>query len=141
MRIRLPGGRRRFRKDERGAAMVEFAVVATLIFIPVVFGIIEFGRAIWAKNMIAAAAREGVRYAIVHGSKSGATFDSAAVANYVQNRTSLSPLKISTTWTGAKDPQDTVTVTVKYDYIPVVKVPGLTATKTLTSVSKQIISN
>jgi Flp pilus assembly protein TadG len=121
--------------------MVEFAVVATLIFIPVVFGIIEFGRAIWSKNMVTAAAREGVRYAIVHGSKSGATFDSAAVANYVQGRTSLSPLRISTTWTGSKDPQDTVTVTVKYDYTPVVRVPGLTATKTVTGVSKQIISN
>ena len=51
----------RFGKDESGAAMVEFAVVAGLIFIPLVFGILEFGRVIWTKNMVTAAAREGVR--------------------------------------------------------------------------------
>lgn len=120
--------------------MVEFAVVAAVVFIPLVFGVIEFGRLIWAKNMVTAAAREGVRYAIVHGSSSGATFDSAAVANYVIARTDISPIKVATSWTGAKDPQDTVTVTVKYDYTPVVKVPGLLTTKTVTGASKQIIA-
>jgi Flp pilus assembly protein TadG len=131
---------RRFRKDEKGAAMVEFAIVAGLVFIPLMFGVIEFGRLIWAKNMVTSAAREGVRYAIVHGSSSGATFDSAAVANYVIGRTQISPIKVSTTWTGAKDPQDTVRVTVRYDYVPVVKVPGLVTTKTVTGVSQQIIA-
>jgi Flp pilus assembly protein TadG len=131
---------RRFRRDERGAAMVEFALVAALIFIPLVFGVVEFGRLIWAKNMVTAAAREGVRYAIVHGSSSGATFDSAAVANYVIGRTDISPIKVATSWTGAKDPQDTVTVTVRYDYTPVVKVPGLLTTRTVTGVSSQIIA-
>jgi Flp pilus assembly protein TadG len=130
----------KFRRDERGAAMVEFALVAALIFIPLVFGVIEFGRLIWAKNMVTAAAREGVRYAIVHGSSSGATFDSAAVANYVIGRTEISPIRVATAWTGAKDPQDTVTVTVRYDYTPVVKVPGLLTTRTVTGVSKQIIA-
>lgn len=117
--------------------MVEFALVTAFIFIPLVFGIIEFGRVIWAKNMVTAAAREGVRYAIVHGTESGATFDSAAVASYVEARTKLSPIKVSTTWTGSKDPLDTVTVTVKYDYTPVVRV---ISSKTVTGVSKQVIA-
>lgn len=119
--------------------MVEFAIVFALIFVPLVFGIIEFGRVTWAKNMVTSAAREGVRFAVVHGSSSGATFDSAAVATYVQGRTQLSPISVRTTWTGAKDPQDTVTVTVSYVYTPVVKVPGLLTSKTVTGSSKQII--
>jgi Flp pilus assembly protein TadG len=137
--MRVLKRRHSFARDEGGTAMVEFSIVAAFIFIPVVFGIIEFGRVVWAKNMVTAAAREGVRYAIVHGTDSGSPFDSAAIANYVQDRTKLSPLKISSAWTG-KAPQDTVTVTVKYDYTPVVSIRGLGA-KTVTGVSKQIISN
>jgi Flp pilus assembly protein TadG len=61
----------RFLTNNDGAAMVEFAIAAGLVFIPMVFGIIEFGRLAWSKNMVTAAAREGVRYSIVHGSSSG----------------------------------------------------------------------
>ncbi len=120
--------------------MVEFALVSALIFIPLVFGIIEFGRITWAKDMVTTAAREGTRYAIVHGSESGAIFDSAAVASYVQGKTQLSPLKVQTTWTDDKSAGDTVVVTVSYVYTPVVKVPGLLTTKTVTGKSTQIIS-
>ena len=120
--------------------MAEFALVFAVIFMPMVFGIIEFGRITFAKSMVTTAAREGVRYAIVHGSSSSAPFDSAAVATYVQGKTDLSPIGVRTTWTGSKDPQDTVTVTVSYTYTPVVKVPGLLTSKTVTGSSRQIIS-
>lgn len=133
--------RRSLHHDERGAAMVEFALVAGVIFIPLVFGIIEFGRLIWAKNMVTAAAREGVRFAIVRGSAyglaGGTVADSASVADYVKGRTQLTPINVSTSWTPAKDPQDTVTVTVSYTYAPIVPV---IASKTVTGVSKQIIA-
>lgn len=118
--------------------MVEFAIVAGLVFIPMVFGIIEFGRLIWAKTTITAAAREGVRFAIVRGSSSGAVADSAAVANYVIARTQLSPIFVSTTWTGAKDPaKDTAKVQVTYTYTPIVPI---IPSKTITSTSQQIIA-
>src|SRR4029079_8365767 len=86
--------RRRFLRDESGAAMVEFAVVTAFIFIPIVFGILEFGRITWAKDMVTTAAREGTRYAIVHGadydsSGLGSSFDSASVATYVIGKTQL----------------------------------------------------
>jgi Flp pilus assembly protein TadG len=128
---------KRFSQDERGAAMVEFAIVAVVFFIPLIFGIVEFGRMAWAKSTVTAAAREGARFAIVHGSASPSTADSAAVAAYVENRTLLSPIIVSTTWVPSKDPGDTVKVTVKYSYsslIPVVPPKLLTAT------SRQIIS-
>jgi Flp pilus assembly protein TadG len=131
----------RFHNDESGAAMVEFAVVAVLFFIPLIFGIIEFGRVVWAKNMITAAAREGTRYAVVHGAdpQNTSTADSAAVANYVINRTKLSPIGVSTAWKHLKMAGDTVTVTVKYTYTPIVKVPGLLTSKNLTGISTQIV--
>jgi len=58
---------RRLRKNERGAAMVEFALIAILFF-TLLFGIIEFG---WIFNgyiTLEAAAKEGARLAIVGAS-------------------------------------------------------------------------
>ena len=136
--------RQGFFRDEHGNAMVEFALVTSLIFIPLVFGIIEFGRVTWAKNMVTSAAREGVRHAIVHGSasglKGGVVFDSASVADHVEARTQLAPITVRTTWADGKDPGDTVTVVVSYVYTPVVKVPGLLTSKTVTGSSRQIIA-
>jgi Flp pilus assembly protein TadG len=48
---------------------VEFALVAP-IFVLLLFSIIEFGRAIYVVEMLNNAAREGARYAIVHGANS-----------------------------------------------------------------------
>ena len=124
-----------FLRDERGSAMVEFAIVAALIFIPLVFGVIEFGRLIWAKNMITSAAREGVRYSIVHS-----TADSASIADYVKGRTKLSPISVAPSRTGTNPGVDTAAVSVTYTYSPIVQVPGLLTSKTITSVSRQIIA-
>ena len=116
--------------------MFEFALVAGLIFIPLVFGIIEFGRLTFAKTAIATAAREGVRYAIVRGSSNTLeTADSAAVANYVIGRTKLAPITVRPSWTG-NDPGDTVTVRVVYSYTPFVPfIPS----RTINGVSRQLV--
>lgn len=53
----------------RGQAMVEFALVAP-IFLLILFGILEFGRYVYIAQILNNAAREGARYAIVHGSTS-----------------------------------------------------------------------
>lgn len=52
-----------------GQALVEFALVAP-IFILTLLCIVEFGRAVYSAQMLHNAAREGARYAIVHGSAS-----------------------------------------------------------------------
>ena len=117
----------RFLRDDGGAAMVEFALVAILVFFPMVFGIVELGRVVFAKTTITAAAREGVRYAIVHGGASGAVADSAAVANYVIGRTKIAPITVRTTWTPNNDPGSKATVEVRYVYAPIVRlIPGRT---------------
>jgi Flp pilus assembly protein TadG len=134
---------RRFLVNESGSSMVEFALVTAFILVPLLFGVIEFGRLTWSKDTIVAAAREGARYAIVHGSNcelAGCTLaDSAAVANTVIARTQLSPISVRTQWAQDKDVGDTVTVTVTYVYTPIVKVPFLTAAKTITGRSRQVV--
>ncbi len=56
------GSRNRRRHDEDGAAAIEFAIVASLLFM-LVFGIIDFGFGFHTWNGTAHAAREGARYA------------------------------------------------------------------------------
>jgi Flp pilus assembly protein TadG len=54
------------RRDERGQALMEFAVVLP-VFLVILLGMIDIGRGVWANNTVANAAREAARYASVHG--------------------------------------------------------------------------
>ncbi|HZP16903.1 MAG TPA: TadE family protein, partial [Terriglobales bacterium] len=56
---------------EEGQAMVEFALVITFVFLLFV-SILQMILYMYAYNTLADAAKEGVRYAIVHGTGSGA---------------------------------------------------------------------
>ena len=56
---------KRFKSNEQGATLVEFSIAAT-VFLVVVFGVIEFGRALWTHNALSDAARRGARYATLH---------------------------------------------------------------------------
>jgi len=49
-----------------GQALVEFALVLPL-FLLMLFAIVDIGRVIWANDNLANAAREGARWASVHG--------------------------------------------------------------------------
>lgn len=66
MITRPPLRLRGFDRDERAQALVEFALVLP-VFLLLVTGIFDVGRAVWQENTLAYAAREGTRYAIVHG--------------------------------------------------------------------------
>ena len=56
----------KLKREERGAVVVEFALVLPLLVL-FVFGIVEFGRAYSTKIELAAAVREGVRTAALGG--------------------------------------------------------------------------
>jgi Flp pilus assembly protein TadG len=49
--------------------MVEFAIVAPIFFL-ILFAILDFGRYVYYVQVLNNAAREGTRYAIVHGADS-----------------------------------------------------------------------
>jgi hypothetical protein len=53
--------------DECGSALVEYAV-GILLLLTIMFGIIDFARALYAYHFVSDAAREGTRQAIVRGS-------------------------------------------------------------------------
>ena len=53
--------------NDLGQSLVEFALVLP-IFLLVITGLFDLARAVWQENTLAYAAREGTRYAIVHGS-------------------------------------------------------------------------
>ncbi len=53
-------------RRDRGQALIEFAV-ALPIFLVMTLAVFDFGRVIWATTSLNAAAREGARFAIVHG--------------------------------------------------------------------------
>ena len=84
---------RRIAPNRRGAAVVEFALVAPL-FIMLVFGILEYGRMVMVQQVLTNAAREGARAAVLDG----ATGDSVTG-------------KVNTYLQGASVPNATVTIT------------------------------
>ena len=57
------GARGGARESERGAALLEFAIGAT-VFMTVVFGVLQFGVLLWTHNALTDAARRGARYAV-----------------------------------------------------------------------------
>lgn len=66
---------RRARRDE-GQALVEFALVLPVLLM-LILGLFDVAQAVWQENTLAYAAREGTRYAIVHGSASEVPVDHA----------------------------------------------------------------
>lgn len=56
-------------REDAGQSLVEFALVLPLVLL-IITGLFDVARATWQENTLAYAAREGTRYAIVHGSGS-----------------------------------------------------------------------
>jgi Flp pilus assembly protein TadG len=121
--------------NRRGVAAVEFALVLP-VFLTVSLGIIEYGRALMAANLVTNAAREGCRIAGQAG------YSNADVQSSVQNSLASS-LKLSsgqvtvnvtiTPAAGNPDPQnqcanahlrDLVEVEVKVPYSAVALIPA-----------------
>lgn len=95
------------RHRERGAAAVEFALVAILL-LTLVFGIAEFGRMWWLQSNLAAAARDGAREMAI---KNDQAMAETAVTNVFPDVTSIT----ITPATGACDTGGQATVVASYD--------------------------
>ncbi len=73
--------------------------MCSILFFTLVFGILDFGQAIWRYNMAGNLAQQGARWASVHGAKSLSPATAAQVESYVQ---SLAPgMTVSVTTTSA----------------------------------------
>lgn len=124
---------------EHGATAVEFVVVSAAL-LTVLFGLVAFGQAVYAYNLVSEAAREGTRFAMVRGSTcsgwpSACPATAADVQKYVQSTMSqqiyVNPnaggawsVTVNTTWpanntgcTGASNsPGCVVQVQVQYNF-------------------------
>jgi len=90
------------RACERGTALLEYGLVL-IVSLLLLFGVVDFARALYAYHFVANAAREGARYAMVRGqtwttncpsqsvcscadtTSAGCTADASLVEQYVQN--------------------------------------------------------
>lgn len=113
---------KRRRTDRRGAALVEFALVAP-IFLAFVVGSVELGRALVVQEALTNASREGARV----GTLDGAT--SSDVTNAADTYLSAVSISGATTTVTPSDPGTTaagtqVTVSVSIPYASVSWVPS-----------------
>lgn len=113
--------RRRLANRRRGAAVVEFAVVAP-VFILLVLGVIEVGRGVMVAQSLTSAARCACRKAIADGATAANVTDAAATA---LAGTGISPYTVVTTPSNPSSAAAgaTVTVTVSAAYRDVSWVP------------------
>jgi Flp pilus assembly protein TadG len=137
-------GYRRFgsRRLQQGGTLVELALILPLFFL-MVFGALDFGRGIWAYNTIAYASREGVRYAVVRGSKSQTPASASDIRQtVVAKAVGLDPSKltVTVTWLPNNTPGSNVKVQAQFNFVPIVPLLNL-GTITLSSSSNMVIAN
>jgi Flp pilus assembly protein TadG len=80
---------RQKRGGERGAALVEFAIAATVL-LALIFGVLELGRLLWVHNALTDATRRGARFAV--NQPAGAADDIKKMAVYGNTAGTGSPL-------------------------------------------------
>ena len=126
-------------RGERGSALLEFVLSVWTIFL-VVFLIFEFSMSVYTYSVLANAAREGIRYAVVHGSDnsscsgpgcadSGGNNVSSVVKGYAAlSFHDLRGMTVTPTWTdGKSSPGSRVKIAVNYPYLPYLQIPGFVA--------------
>jgi Flp pilus assembly protein TadG len=138
----------RSRKSQRGAAQIEFAL-SILIVLFLVFWMWEFVMLVYTYAVLSDAAKEGVRYAIVHGGSNtncsgpivtGATCPSGGdtAGNNIKTQVmtyanlslhDVSAISIQPTWPDTtNNPPNRVKVTITYPYVPYIQLPWTSPT-------------
>ena len=102
---------------QKGQSLLETAMMIVVIF-TIVFWVFELGWLMYTYTVMADAANEGVRYAVVRSGD-----NTSAVQSYVTTfaQTSLhdvSGITVSVSYPNGTAPPNTVTVTVTYTYVP-----------------------
>ncbi len=126
--------RRSRRLLRRGAAATEFAVIAPLFFL-LLFGILEFGRALMVQQVLINASRVGARQASTTGATSSGVI--AAAQDYASG-VAVAGVNVTVT----PDPASatpgasvTVTTSVPYNNVSWLPAPWFLGGKTLTATS------
>jgi len=124
----------RRKSAQRGAALIEFALVAFMLMMAIFAGF-EFDRMVLVYTTLGNASRAGVRYAIVHGSDRTGTGDPASgpgnttnVVAKVKQFASMGTLNtnnltVTVGYPVNNKPGSLVTVSLSYPYNPFVVLP------------------
>ncbi|MEX2137654.1 MAG: TadE/TadG family type IV pilus assembly protein [Pirellulales bacterium] len=126
------------RKNRRGAAVVEFAIVAPVFFL-FVFGMIEYGRMVMVQQILTNASREGARFAVVQ-STDDTTAVQDTVIDYLTSASIGGTPSVVVDWppSGGSSSSEPVTVTVSIQFGQVSWLPSpmfVDSTMPLTAVS------
>lgn len=124
---------RKCKDNERGSTLVEFAIGVT-VFATAMFGVIEFGRALWVHNALTDAARRGARYAVLHTAgdvdqvRNVVVFGNpAGTGNPLVNNLSTANVNVSYNSFGLNDGTVTVSIT-NYQFQFVIPIVGTSIT-------------
>lgn len=143
---------RRSRGWLRGQTYAEFLMVV-LPTLLLMFGIVSFAMTVYTYSFVSNAARDAVRYAIVHGSKSTSPVDSNDIQTFVRNEAqdlNASQINVLSCWnpqpslndcpgpTGNNAPGKAVSVKVSYSFHPFY--PFNSVTLPLSSSAQMVIS-
>ena len=130
------------RRAEKGNTLIEYALTL-IVFLLMMFGIVDFSRALYAYHFVSSAARQATRWAAVNGQTcaddgscngtapmNNGTALASDIQNYVANITppGIDPTKVTTTptWTAPTGSPDICTVAVAGLGGPYPKYPGCT---------------
>jgi Flp pilus assembly protein TadG len=111
-----------------------------VVFMTVIFGTMEFGRMIWAYNLVSHAVREATRYAMVHGRSSSHPATTDDIKSVITSQAvGLDPtsLKVNVSWIPDNKPGSAVKVALTYTFTAMT---GLVGSGTFGSTSQVIIS-
>jgi Flp pilus assembly protein TadG len=128
-------------RDDRGDALVEFAIASVLFFITI-FGVIGFGLGVWRYNLVANLAQEGARWASVRGSSSSSPASAGDIQTFVTSRAIGMAVTVPTPPTSnpsTLDAGDIVTVQVQTQFTPFTTIVPHT-TLTLSSTAKMVMA-
>jgi Flp pilus assembly protein TadG len=104
---------RRLPRGERGAALVEFALVLPLLLV-VIAGVVDFGFLFQRYEVVTNAAREGARLASLPSYNGQTALIRAHVRNYVQQGLALSTAALNATVPNTAAGVDITNVTLSY---------------------------
>ena len=128
--------------------LIEFSLSVWTLFL-IIFLIFEFCMTVYTYSVLSNAAREGIRYAVVHGTdnsscsgpSSGCGDSSGSNVTAVVNSYAaisfhdIRGMTVTPSWPdGTSTPSSRVVVTITYPYVPYLQLPGFSApTMTVTA--------
>lgn len=123
----------RWTRDERGTAIIEFAIIVPMLLV-LVLAIIDFGRMMAVSGGLAAAVREGARYAATSANPSDGTQQSAIKSRVINEFQSFGGAALTTSniTIAVDNANANVTVSVaNYTYQPITPVMRMIGAGTL----------